>query len=73
MKNKTHDLADLFCGAGGTSTGALQAAKELGIDVRLVAVNHWEIAISTHSKNHPVVPKVLQVSRHTGADRQTDR
>ena len=55
MSKKTHDLADLFCGAGGTSTGALQAAKELGIDVRLVAVNHWEIAIATHSKNHPNV------------------
>ncbi|MBI5954345.1 MAG: DNA cytosine methyltransferase [Chloroflexi bacterium] len=55
MSNQTQNLADLFCGAGGTSTGALQAAKELGIDVRLVAVNHWDIAIATHSKNHPKV------------------
>lgn len=45
--------ADLFCGAGGTSTGLLDAAKALGKQVRLVAVNHWELAIATHSSNHP--------------------
>lgn len=45
--------ADLFCGAGGTSTGLLDAAKSLGKRVRLVAVNHWELAIATHSVNHP--------------------
>jgi DNA (cytosine-5)-methyltransferase 1 len=55
MNKPTQDLADLFCGAGGTSTGALQAARELGLDVNLVAVNHWDIAIATHSKNHPKV------------------
>ncbi len=47
--------ADLFCGAGGTSTGLLQAAKRLKKKVKLVAVNHWELAISTHSQNHPGV------------------
>jgi len=50
-----NQVADLFCGAGGTSTGVLDAARELGIDVSLVAVNHWELAISTHSENHPDV------------------
>jgi len=49
MNKQTQDLADLFCGAGGTSTGALQAARELGLNVNLVAVNHWDIAIATHS------------------------
>lgn len=49
------DTADLFCGAGGTSTGLLQAAKKLNKKIRLVAVNHWELAISTHSQNHPGV------------------
>lgn len=48
-----YDAADLFCGAGGTSTGLLDAAKALGKRVRLVAVNHWELAIATHSSNHP--------------------
>jgi DNA (cytosine-5)-methyltransferase 1 len=46
-------VADLFCGAGGTSTGVLQAADELGLKVNLIAVNHWDLAIATHSENHP--------------------
>lgn len=48
-------VADFFCGAGGTSTGLLQAAKELNQKVQLIAINHWEMAISTHSENHPNV------------------
>jgi DNA (cytosine-5)-methyltransferase 1 len=50
--------ADLFCGAGGTSTGLVKAVEELeaeyGIKLRLklVAVNHWDVAIATHSANH---------------------
>ena len=47
--------ADLFCGAGGTSTGLLQAARRLKKQVSLVAVNHWDLAIATHSANHPGV------------------
>ena len=47
--------ADLFCGAGGTSTGLLLAAEELGEQVQLLAINHWKIAISTHTANHPGV------------------
>lgn len=49
---------DLFCGAGGTSTGFVEAVEELekeyGIKIRLriVAVNHWDVAIETHSANH---------------------
>jgi DNA (cytosine-5)-methyltransferase 1 len=46
-------IADLFCGAGGTSTGAIQAAERLGYSVELTAVNHWPIAVETHSANHP--------------------
>jgi DNA (cytosine-5)-methyltransferase 1 len=47
--------ADLFCGAGGTSTGLLMAAEEMGEHMLLLAVNHWDIAISTHTANHPQV------------------
>lgn len=47
------NAADLFCGAGGTSTGLLNAAKRLGMDVRLLAINHWNVAIQTHQANHP--------------------
>jgi DNA (cytosine-5)-methyltransferase 1 len=45
--------ADLFCGAGGTSTGMLRACEKMGIDVDLLAVNHWTTAIETHTDNHP--------------------
>lgn len=44
---------DLFCGAGGSSTGAIKAVKELGYKLTLTCVNHWPIAIETHRKNHP--------------------
>lgn len=46
---------DLFCGAGGTSTGLLRAADALGCSVRLTAINHWQTAIDTHTLNHPGV------------------
>lgn len=45
--------ADLFCGAGGTSTGLLQACEASGRKLELVAVNHWERAVETHAANHP--------------------
>ncbi|MFI5426090.1 DNA cytosine methyltransferase [Aeromicrobium sp. UC242_57] len=47
MSNLT--LTDLFCGAGGSSTGALSVP---GVSVRLAA-NHWDLAIETHNANHP--------------------
>ncbi|MCC7376970.1 MAG: DNA cytosine methyltransferase [Verrucomicrobiales bacterium] len=50
---KPLEIADLFCGAGGTSTGAIEAAKLLGFAPRLTAVNHWPTAVATHSANHP--------------------
>src|SRR5437667_10212033 len=46
-------VADLFCGAGGSSTGARRALARLGFQMKLVAVNHWNVAIKTHSRNHP--------------------
>ena len=53
--------ADLFCGAGGTSTGLIQACAERGINLELLAVNHWKTAVKTHALNHPFV-------RHLCAD-----
>ena len=53
VKPRTFHIADLFCGAGGTSSGATEAAEEAGYDVRLTAVNHWDVAIATHTANHP--------------------
>jgi DNA (cytosine-5)-methyltransferase 1 len=50
--SKTIYAADLFCGAGGTSTGLYKAADALGLNVNLLAVNHWNVAIATHTANH---------------------
>ena len=45
---------DLFCGAGGTSTGIHLAGESDGIETKVVAcVNHDENAILSHSYNHP--------------------
>jgi DNA (cytosine-5)-methyltransferase 1 len=52
-KLRTVTSVDLFCGAGGTSTGLAEACKEMKVDVELIAVNHWTIAVETHKKNHP--------------------
>lgn len=51
---RTISAVDLFCGAGGLTNGLKDAAQELGMTIdRLIAINHWEIAIATHSKNNP--------------------
>ena len=47
------EMADLFAGGGGFSTGIAQACKKMGRNPSLVAVNHWPIAIESHQHNHP--------------------
>jgi DNA (cytosine-5)-methyltransferase 1 len=42
------NVLDLYCGAGGSSTGLAQA----GFFIK-EAANHWELAIQTHQINHP--------------------
>ncbi len=42
------DALDLFCGAGGSSTGLVGA----GVNV-LLAANHWDLAVKVHQLNHP--------------------
>lgn len=44
----TLTMTDLFCGAGGSSTGALDVP---GVTVR-AAANHWQLAIDVHNANH---------------------
>lgn len=56
-------IVDLFAGAGGTTTGVLLAAEELGVATEAVAVNHWPTAVATHTENHRQV-------RHYCADIQ---
>lgn len=41
-------VTDQFCGAGGSSIGAVAAGAELRL-----ALNHWPLAISTHNTNFP--------------------
>lgn len=45
--------ADLFCGSGGSSTGLARACANMNSELKLLAINHWDIAIKTHSLNHP--------------------
>ena len=47
-----YQVCDLFAGAGGTSTGALRAISARGALAQLVAVNHWPVAVATHTANH---------------------
>jgi len=41
-------LTDFFCGAGGSSSGAIQVPN---VTVK-VAANHWDTAIAIHNANH---------------------
>jgi len=52
--------ADLFCGAGGASTSLVRAAKGLGLELDLLAINHWPTAIDTHRLNHPGVQHLCE-------------
>ncbi|MDQ6524299.1 DNA cytosine methyltransferase [Nocardioides sp. LHD-245] len=42
-------ILDLFCGAGGSSSGAHSIP---GVKVTMAA-NHWPLAVETHNTNHP--------------------
>jgi DNA (cytosine-5)-methyltransferase 1 len=49
-------IVDLFCGAGGTTTGFVQAELEgAGIAKVIACVNHDPNAIKSHWANHPEV------------------
>lgn len=50
---KTDTLLDLFCGAGGSGGGLLEANHILNRKVRGTFVNHWDKAIQIHTANHP--------------------
>ncbi|WP_274558005.1 DNA cytosine methyltransferase [Streptomyces spiramyceticus] len=41
-------VIDMLCGAGGSSTGLVEAGYEL-----ILGINHWQLAIDTHAANHP--------------------
>lgn len=56
---RTIRVADLFCGAGGSSLGARRALERHGCRMKLVAVNHWDVALTTHARNFPDDTHVL--------------
>lgn len=41
-------VTDLFCGAGGSSSGLVAAGYRV-----VIAANHWKLAIESHQVNHP--------------------
>ena len=53
------EAVDLFAGAGGTSTGLVQAMEYLNMKINLVAINHNEYALETHKRNHPYAKHFL--------------
>jgi DNA (cytosine-5)-methyltransferase 1 len=48
-------VIDLFAGAGGSSTGLVQAGWSV-----LWAANHWPAAVAVHAANHPTTEHVCQ-------------
>lgn len=59
-KIKPITAVDLFCGAGGMSSGILEAFSHLQIPCALTAINHWPIAVDTHALNHPKVKHICE-------------
>lgn len=53
MKKKELNTVDLFCGAGGASTGMEMALASLGLVHKGLAINHWHVAVDTMKANHP--------------------
>ena len=50
-------FVDLFCGGGGSITGAINAFKAAGEKYEGRGFNHWDLAIRTIQANHPeIVP-----------------
>lgn len=50
-------FVDLFCGGGGSITGAINALRAAGESYEGRGFNHWETAIKTIQANHPeIVP-----------------
>lgn len=53
------DIVDLFAGAGGTSTGLVQAASNETKNLKLTAINHNKKALETHKANFPWATHIL--------------
>ncbi|MDR3171174.1 MAG: DNA cytosine methyltransferase, partial [Treponema sp.] len=60
---KPLQIADLFCGAGGSTTGIQQAVTRMGRTANVLAINHWDIAIQTHKANNAGIALCESVER----------
>ena len=48
-------FVDLFCGGGGSITGAIDALNTAGVRYEGRGFNHWNLAIQTIQLNHPEI------------------
>lgn len=56
------NTVDLFCGAGGASTGLELALSRLKMCHKGLAINHWAVAVDTMKRNHPdIVTKQMTI------------
>lgn len=53
------NTVDLFCGAGGASTGMELALSRLNLRHKGLAINHWSVAVDTMKRNHPDIDTML--------------
>lgn len=66
---RTINTVDLFCGAGGATTGLELALKRLGMKHTGLAINHWAVAVDTMQKNHPdIETKRMSIEEAVPAD-----
>ena len=60
---------DLFCGAGGASTGLEEALSRLKMTHKGLAINHWAVAVDTMKRNHPDIDtKQMSIEEAVPAD-----
>ena len=70
-KGKKHEIntVDLFCGAGGATTGLEVALHRLGMTHKGIAINHWQVAVDTMKLNHKDVDtKQMSIEAAVPAD-----
>ena len=66
---KELNTVDLFCGAGGASTGLELALKRLKMGHKGLAINHWAVAVDTMKRNHPdIYTKQMSIEEAVPAD-----
>lgn len=66
MKARTLNIADLFCGAGGTSTGACLAAERAGYELDQRPLRFLECP-TPQSQSKPVLDHLMtEIQTRTG-------